>query len=203
MIEPRLFLETSLYFLALINPASKFFILTSIRKENPPQKILWISLRASLTAMTILSFFALAGNFLLRTVFHVEIYSLEIAGGIVLFLVGLTAVQNGKFYEKLICHDSEDISIVPMGAPLIAGPGTITAVVSFSLAHGVKVTLLSLLAAVIINLAVMLSSLAFGKVFEKLRIIGPLVRITGLVVTAVAVQMALTGISKWLDSMSL
>jgi small neutral amino acid transporter SnatA (MarC family) len=44
----------------------------------------------------------------------------------------------------------------------------------------------------------MLMSLWIGRILERLHAFGPLIRITGLIVTAVAVQMTLSGLSQWL-----
>jgi len=141
---------------------------------------------------------SIIGHFLLKAVFQVEIYSLRVAGGSILFIIGLTAVRKGRFFERDIQDTSEDISIVPLAAPLIAGPGTITAAISFSSTLGTPITILSLTAAVIANFLIMLSSLWIGKTLQRLHVFGPLIRITGLIVSAVAVQMVLTGISQWL-----
>ena len=92
-------LESSAYFLALINPASKIFLLSTI---DPPytRRQLWsVSVRSTLVALAILIVVIGAGSFLFHAVFHVEIYSLSVAGGVVLFTVGLKAVRKGRFYE--------------------------------------------------------------------------------------------------------
>ena len=146
----------------------------------------------------ILALLTSLGNFLLATVFHVHIYSLNIAGGIVLFIVGLTAVRKGRFYEEAVLQNVPDISIVPLAAPLIAGPGTIAAAISFSSVCGIPHTLLCISLALILNLLIMLTSLHIGYALEKVNATGPLIRITGLIVTAVAVQMILSGCAEWL-----
>ncbi len=191
-------IKTALYFLALINPASKVLILSSIQPRYSKGKLLRVSVRATLVALLILFLLSAIGSFILTIVFHVEIYSLQVAGGIVLFIVGLTAVRKGRFYEKELYGASDDISIVPLGAPLIAGPGTITAAISFSSSHGIVLTIASLTIALVINLVIMLSSLWIGRTLERFAAIGPLIRITGLIVAAVAVQMVLTGVAQWL-----
>jgi len=190
------FLETSLYFLALINPASKVLILSSAEPVYSGKQLFNISAKSTFIALSILLLLACAGYFVLKKVFHVEIYSLQVAGGIILFLIGLTAVRKGRFYEQDI-SGGEDISIVPLAAPLIAGPGTITAAISFSSTVGIEMTVLSLTVAVMANFVIMLMSLWLGKILKKLNLIGPLIRITGLVVAAVAVQMVLTGLAQW------
>ena len=194
----EIFVQTSLYFLALINPASKVFILSSMRPSFSKDELLKVSLKSSFVALAILLILSAVGHFVLKTIFRVEIYSLAVAGGVVLFIIGLSAVRNGRFYEQSLQRSTDDISIVPLAAPLIAGPGTITAAISFSSAHGVGITIISLTAAVVMNFFIMLSSLWIGKTLERLQVFGPLIRITGLIVAAVAVQMVLTGVQDWL-----
>jgi len=195
----NILLESSIYFLALINPASKVLLLSSI---DPPlsRRLIWeISLKASLTAFGILVLLSTCGHLLLSDLFHVEIYALRISGGIILFLFGLKAVQQGRFYEN-DPHQPRpaEMSIVPLGAPLIAGPGTITASIAYTSEHGVVITLLALLLALLVNLILMLFSRKIGNLLERMHATGPLIRITGLIVSAVAVQMVCSGTGEWL-----
>lgn len=196
----QLLLENSLYFLALINPASKLFLLSSIEPPLSRKKLLTLSLHSTAAAFIILLLVSVVGNFLLHSVFHVEIYSLKVAGGIVLFIIGLQAVRNGKFYESNPSGNLSDISIVPLGAPLIAGPGTITAAISYSSASGVSNTLSAITVALILNLILMTCSQWIAKILDRFQVIGPLIRITGLIVSAVAVQMVLNGMGEWFAS---
>jgi multiple antibiotic resistance protein len=191
-------IQTSLYFLALINPASKVFILSSVNPPYSKSELLKISAKSSFVALVILLVLTGLGIWILKSIFQVEIYSLKIAGGIVLFIVGLTAVRKGRFYEQNVQDAISDISIVPLAAPLIAGPGTITGAISYSSAHGIPITMISLTIAVTVNFLIMLSSIWIGKTLEKLHVFEPLIRITGLIVAAVAVQMILGGLSDWI-----
>ncbi|MGC9324142.1 MAG: MarC family protein [Desulfomonilia bacterium] len=193
-----LVIESTAYFLALINPASKIFLLSTM---DPPYtfKDLWrISLRSTLVALFILAVLASSGKVVLGVVFHVEIYSLNVAGGIILFIVGLTAVRKGRFYEETALSSVSAFSIVPLAAPLIAGPGTITAAIYFSSLHGVPMTMVCISIALLINFLIMLSSLHIGEALEKVNATGPIIRITGLIVTAVATQMILSGGETWI-----
>ncbi len=192
------FVQTSLYFLALINPPSKVFLLSTMEPPYSKRELLGVSAKSTSVALLILLMLSAIGHILLQKIFRVEIYSLQVAGGIVLFIIGLTAVRKGRFYEQDFQTARGDISIVPLGAPLIAGPGTIAAAISFAPTHGVLLTSLSLTTALILNFLIMLFSLWIGKVLERFHVFGPLIRITGLIVTAVAVQMVLSGLSEWL-----
>lgn len=196
-MDVDVFVQTSLYFLALINPPSKVFLLSSMDPPYSRAELLKVSVTATSVALVILLVLSGIGHFLLHEVFRVEMYSLQVAGGIVLFIIGLTAVRKGRFYEQDF-HGATDISIVPLAAPLIAGPGTITAAISFAATQGIAVTMISLAVALAVNFLVMLMSLWIGRILERLHAFGPLIRITGLIVTAVAVQMTLSGLSQWL-----
>jgi len=192
------FLSSILYFLALINPASKVFLLCSIDPRPTLRELVRLALKATLVAFVILLLVILVGTPLLKTVFHVQLYSLKIAGGVVLFLVGLSAIQRGRFHESAQRGRPDDLSIVPLGAPLIAGPGTITAAISFSSERGWGLGTLAMTIALALNLGLMLMAFPIGRQLERIHAIGPLVRITGLIVAAVAAQIALDGLDEWM-----
>jgi multiple antibiotic resistance protein len=192
-------LENTIYFLALINPASKILFLSTKDPAYKRHELFSVSMRSSLVAWLILVLLTFSGNFVLSTIFHVEIYSLSVAGGIILFIIGLNAVRKGQFYEKNYATGESDLSIVPLAAPLIAGPGVMTAAISFASMHGIVMTLLCITLAVIFNLFFMLASLRIGRFLERVRAIGPIIRITGLIVTSVAMQMIFSGLTMWVD----
>lgn len=196
-------IRSSLYFLALINPASKIFLLGSHQPSFSRKEITAIAIRSTIVAFLILIILAWAGNYILLSIFQVKLYSLRAAGSVVLFLVGLSAVRNGRFYEESAMQSISDISIVPLAAPLIAGPGTITAAISYSSIFGFWTTALCLSIALVANLITMLTARHIGVFLEKVNAIGPLVRITGLIVMAVAVQMMFTGLTDWLRELAL
>ncbi|MDD2710907.1 MAG: MarC family protein [Verrucomicrobiae bacterium] len=191
-------LENAIYFLALINPVSKVFVLSSANPPFQKKELRSVCLRSTLVAAVILGVLSGVGSWILSVVFHVEIYSLKVAGGVVLFIIGLTAMRKGTFFEQDLDGQKTDISIVPLAAPLIAGPGAMTAAIAFSAVNGFWRTSVSLLIALACNHVIMLASLWIGKVLEKLNATGPLIRISGLIVAAVAVQMIFQGTSEWL-----
>lgn len=195
-------LSTTAYFLALINPASKIFLLSSADPPHTWKNLFHICWKSSVVALLMLIALAVAGNFILENIFHVHIYSLNVAGGIILFVFGFTAVQKGRFYEETARQKVSDISIVPIAAPFIAGPGTMAIAITYPAMHGLTLTITALTLAVFANFLIMLTSLQIGKFLEKLNIIGPLIRITGLIVTAVAVQMIFSGCGDWLSSLN-
>ena len=191
--------ENTLYFLALVNPASKILFLSTRQPPYTQREMTLLSLRSSLVAWLILVILTAIGNFLLVSVFNVEIYSLSVAGGFILFMVGLNAVQKGRFFEETKeMQNISEVSVVPLAAPLIAGPGAMTAAISYASIHGILTTVICITIALLVNLAFMLASSKIGWILQKMGIIGPLIRITGLVVTAVAMQMMFSGCASWI-----
>jgi len=191
-------LSSVLYFLALINPASKVFLLCSMDPRPRRRELAHLALKSTLVAFVILLLVITVGTPLLERVFHVQLYSLKFAGGVILFLVGLSAVQRGRFHETAHRGQLDDLSVVPLGAPLIAGPGTITAAISFATEHGWVPAMLTMTIALALNFGLMLLAFPIGRQLERIHAIGPLVRITGLIVAAVAAQIALDGLHDWL-----
>ena len=200
--ELKTLFETTLYFLALLNPASKILFLSARQPALTNKELSHIAWRATMFAFGILLVFCICGNFLMVHVFRVELYALKLAGGLVLLLTGLNAVQKGIFYNqdanKIVSDD--ELSVVPLAAPLIAGPGTIAITVSYSLEYGVGRTLLSLAIALLINTGCMLAAKAIARILDAMVMIGPLIRLTGLIIMAVAMQMMLSGASEWLQT---
>jgi len=192
-------LTETVFFLALVNPISKVFILTVMSRDFEKQGLLETALRSTLVALVILAVLALGGSFILTAFFHVQVHSLRIAGGAVLFVIGFAALTKGKFFEAPQARRLTDISIVPLASPMIAGPATITAAISETAHLGFAVTGPALFLALAVNFAIMLLSLQIGGFLSKFNLMGALIRITGLLVAAIAVEMVLGGIQSWLE----
>lgn len=198
-MDPSQIIENSLYFLALINPISKVLFITSKHPAYSHQELFYISMRSSTVAFLILATLSSIGGFLFIKVFHVEIYSLCVAGGIILFIIGLNAVRRGSFFEDNKGNNSSsDVSVVPLATPLIAGAGTMAASISFSLMNGIITTIICITIAILINFVCMLLSFQINRTLEKLNATEPLTRITGLIITAVAMQMIFSGCTTWI-----
>jgi len=190
-------LSSTLYLLALINPISKVFVLSVLAGEMVPRELRRISIRSSLVAITILLLFAAIGNFVLERIFHVELYSLQIAAGVVLFTMGAKALFKGIFFEVPDRERLAEVSIVPLASPMIAGPSVIAATMSFTMDKGLALASGTVVIAVGANLAIMLAARPISGFLKRYNIMGALIRITGLIVATMAVQMVLSGIAEW------
>ena len=133
------------------------------------------------------------GHWVLHRVFHVELPALQITGGLVLVWVGFNALRKGMFFDMDTERDFKDLAIVPLACPLIAGPATITASITLRAKAGSAAPALSLLIALAINYLIMKLSARISSVLLRFNLLGAVIRITGLIVMAMGVQMALNG----------
>ena len=196
-------LENSLYFLALLNPASKVMFLSTYEPVLTKRQIWELAWKSSVAALVILIVLAGAGEIVLRRVFKVELYSLRITGGLILFMIGWMAVREGRFIQKQehnLRENFTELSLVPLAAPLIAGPGTIAAAISGTAEFGLPLTATALTLAILVNFVLMLFSRPINRVLDRTHLLGPLIRLTGLIIAAVSVQMVISGIKECMAS---
>jgi multiple antibiotic resistance protein len=89
--------------------------------------------RAALTCLVILSVFATVGKYLFR-LFGITLPAFKFAGGLLLLLVALDMLQARRSRtretpeEQSDACEIEDVGIIPMGIPMLAGPGSISTV---------------------------------------------------------------------------
>lgn len=193
-ISLKLLLSCFVAFIALVNPIQKVFVITSLQQQFDIKSTKIIAVKASITALIILLFFYLVGNIVLNYVFRIELYAFQITCGVVLFYNGLSGLQKGMFLKLERNMTIRDISAVPIAMPMIAGPATITAAVTFYADYGHVVTIISIVAALAVNLVFMLYANKIGSVLSKYNLMNPLVRIFGLIVATIGTQMVLNGI---------
>lgn len=186
--------------LALVNPIQKVFVMTTLHAQFDESKTRFIATKATLTAFIVLLFFLLLGELVFSYVFHVELYAFQITSGIVLFYNGINGLQKGAFIRVDSAVNLKDITAVPIAIPMIAGPATITAAVTFPAHYGHTNTIVSMAVALGINYLFMYYSRPIGKILNRFNLMGPLVRIFGLIVATIGVQMMLNGIASFWTS---
>lgn len=157
--------------------------------------------RAAITCFFVLSLFGAAGTLILHF-FSITLPAFKIAGGIILFVVGFEMLRarhsstRGSKEEQDEAHAKEDVAVIPVGLPLLAGPGAIaTVMVLFGKADDYThrgVVLAAVLIVCIIAAVVLSSATYVARVLGKtgINLIG---RIMGLILTATAVQFILDG----------
>jgi multiple antibiotic resistance protein len=150
---------------------------------------------ATITGLILLTFFSLVGQNIL-VLFGISLDSFMIAGGILLLIVAVRLLIIGGWSEQQTAV-SESVGAVPIGCPLLVGPGAITTSILNIQSYGILATLLSVL-------------LTFIIVWLILRFIDPIYRVLGkngslvitrvmaLLIASIAVQYMLQGIKSGL-----
>lgn len=190
----KLIINCFIAMIALVNPFQKVFVVTSLQKQFDIQTTRFISVKATITALVILLTFMFAGQAILNDVFKIQIYAIQITCGVVLFYNGINGLQKGLFINLDKTMNLKEISAVPIALPMIAGPATITAAVTFPAEYGHIATTIAILLSLGVNLIFMIYSSQIGKVMERFNLLNPLVRIFGLIVATIGGQMVLNGI---------
>lgn len=185
---------SSIFF--LVDPFAALPTFLAVTADQDPARRVRTARKASLTALVILTAFAAAGQYIFR-VFGITLPAFEIAGGIILLLIGLDMLQAKRSAtqesvgETAEATTKDDAGIVPMGIPMLAGPGAITSVmVLVGQAIDIKERL-AIYSAILITCTV--SFLVLGSAVRVGRALGEtgiriLVRIMGLLLVALAVQ---------------
>jgi multiple antibiotic resistance protein len=184
----------------VMDPIGNAPIFKAVLGSLPAERRLRIILRELLIALLILALFLFFGPFIL-TAMKLTPPALGIAGGVVLFLVAIRMIFPGTG-GLAITIDGEEPFIVPLAMPMIAGPATITIVVLFTTREPERVMewLAALLIAWAVSAVVLVSSdYLLGRIGERGQ--RALVRLMGMILTAIAVQMLLNGIGEFLTSL--
>ncbi len=137
----------------------------------------------------LLLLFTLAGTGILE-LFKISLNDFKIAGGILLLAISLSMLVRDHFVELT---DKKDIGAVPLGIPLLVGPGAITTAMVLIGMYGVKLTLV----AVIINFIV--SGVIFywaEAIYERLGHTGSMIiaKVMAIILAAIAVKFIREGI---------
>lgn len=197
-MDIKLFFSACLTLLALINPIQKVFVVVSLQENYTRPELRRIVDKASVTAIGVLLLFLLMGEAILGYVFNLKIYAFQITCGVVLFYNGFVGLQKGAFLTLDKNTRIEELIAVPIAIPMIAGPATITAVVTMPAVYGRWMTIGALLLALALNWVIMRNADRIGRFLERQNMMMPLIRITALIVAAIGLQMILNGIETFI-----
>jgi multiple antibiotic resistance protein len=158
--------------------------------------------RGAWTCAITLTAFALAGSLIFK-LFGITIGAFKIAGGILIGLNALDMVQARRSQQRETPAEQaegiqkEDISIMPLGVPMLAGPGAISTVMVLALGSKSWLTTAALYGSIALTAVVSFVTLAAASLVERrlgqtgMRI---LTRLMGLVLLAIAVQFVVDGV---------
>jgi len=199
-IQFFIFCLTTLF--TLINPIGISPILIIMTERFSKKEKINIAKKGSLTAFITLILFSLLGSVIFNF-FGITIEAFQIMGGILFFRNGLRMLDSkiGRSRttpaEQEESEESSDIAVSPIGIPLIAGPGAITAAMLLSSQTPKLYSYFTLIFSIFFVLSLVYLILRNGNVILKLlgttgiRIIQ---RLMGLILMVIAVQFVINGV---------
>jgi len=202
VFDLRLFGSVSVTLLVIMDPPGAVPIFLALTGSLTHKQRVVAARRASLVALGVIAAFALFGQQILSYL-HISLPALQGAGGLLLLLVALQLLTG---QESGVSSDAGvNVALVPLGTPLLAGPGAIVAMMlAVRRAEGVG-GYLAVAVALVAAIAVVWLSLRFaGQVHRLLRDSGTmlLTRIAGLLLSAIAVQMVADSVRAFVTSAS-
>lgn len=187
--------------IVLINPLEGVPIYLARTASLSTAARIKVARKASLTVL-ILLLGAMAGGKAVLYLFGIQIASFTIAGGLIILLIALKMVLDSPKTGGPPTDTASDISIVPLGTPLLAGPGPISSVIVFS-SQGIgqhdvlwksDLVLLTLIVlAVVITYLSLRAAISVGKWLGETGI-NVMTRLAGILVAAIAIQMIVNGL---------
>ena len=183
--------------LFVMDPLGNIPIFLSILKNYDLKAQRRIIIRETFVAFLVLTVFLFFGKYLMSGL-KITTSALSISGAIILFLIAIRMIFPSDLSESN-SPESEEPFIVPLAVPLTAGPAAIAFVMLFVTQNSQRLPTLffAVMIASIVFLVIMLLSRYLMRLLGKRGLIA-IERLMGMILTAIAVQMFLSGIYAYL-----
>lgn len=203
MVDLAFGLTAILSIFAIVDPVAIVPFFASFTEGYTKEQKRRVIERSTVVALVTLVVFALAGHYIFLA-FGFTIPAFQIAGGILLFAVGFEMLQGRRPRMKLTDQERQEtlereiVGVVPLGIPLLAGPGAITTVMIYmSATTADALDKVFVFVGIAIAVAATYATLtAADSIFKRAGRTGvhAFSRIMGLLLAAIAVQFVINGI---------
>ncbi len=193
-------LQTFVAIFVIVDPFAVVPVYLSLTERFSPEGTEHTRRKAAIVAFGILFVFAVTGLNIFR-LFGITLPAFQIAGGILLLLLGINQLNNNrprvKPEEAHEGMERDDVSVFPLGTPLLAGPGAISTIVLLATETHSTLRLFELIGALVLAMYACYWCLRAAPFLYKLlgrTGLNLFTRIMGLILTAIAIQFVLNGI---------
>ena len=193
-------------FFTIINPLGVMPVFMTMTADISNKQRKRTALKAILTAFITLMIFAFGGQLLFKF-FGISVNGFRIVGGIIFFIMGFDMLQARisriKMDDDMVKKYVDDISVTPLGIPMIAGPGAITnSIVLMEDSHSFQLKIILILSIVITLLITLFVLLGAGKIINLLGDTGNkiMIKLMGLIMMVIAVEFFFAGLRPILQS---
>ena len=178
----------------ILDPPGATPIFLALVSDKSPKERVRLAWQAAVVSFIVIAFFSIFGRFLLEYM-NVSIEALQAAGGLLLLYVSLELLTGRPGGGEAV--SDKNIALVPLGTPVLAGPGAIVATMIFvqqvnSTAEGFAL----ILAVVGVHIVIAITLMASTTILKVIKDAGVtlLARIAGLLLAGIAVQMLVDAI---------
>ncbi|MDD1675681.1 MAG: MarC family protein [Methanomicrobiales archaeon] len=187
-LTPLLYSFSALF--VILDPLLSVPIFSEMTQGQSSREIIkqaWIAVGVAGFLMYVFLFF----NFIIFNVLQITIASFQVAGGILLLILGLQEtldiqIPGGRDHHKSAAG-------VVIGTPLLCGPGTITTVLLLSSQYGLLIPAVAIALSLAATWLILTYSASIPRIFGDV-VIGILARVLGMLLSAIAVRLIATGI---------
>jgi multiple antibiotic resistance protein len=189
--DARFFAEATITLVVIMDPPGTIPVFLSLVGRKTRQARARAARQAVLVSLGVISLFAIGGEAILSYL-HIGIPALQGAGGLLLLLIALDLL-TGRGATEPEAVDDVNVALVPLGTPLLAGPGAIAATIVFvrQADHQMGAYVALGLAIVAVHLFLFLCLRFSGIIIRVIKDSGILLlaKIAGLLLAAIAVQL--------------
>ncbi len=201
-----LLMHDTIALITILNPLATASIMISLIGTTATHTIHKIALKTTTTIVIAGLITLFSGEYIFKF-FGINVMSIKVIGGILLMMIaidmasGHSSKTRHTSQEHEEAEDSEDISIVPLGIPILFGPGVIATIIVLN--HNAVKIIPLLESYIVVTISIMLSAITTYLVLRNAsyinRVLGItgmkiLTRIMGLVVGAIAAQFIISGV---------
>ena len=174
----------------VIDPIGNIPLFIAFTKKLEKAEHKTVSKTAILTAAALLLLFGMAGTQILQ-LFGITIFSFMIAGGTLLFIIAIELLTYGEW--RFAGGVKEEVGVVPIAFPLLAGPGSITAVMISYQTSGFLITFSSIIIVMAITYVILRM---VNPIYKVLGNRGSMIvsRVFAVIIAAIAVEYIVKGI---------
>jgi multiple antibiotic resistance protein len=174
----------------VIDPIGNIPLFIAFTKKLEKAEHKTVSKTAIFTAAALLLLFGMAGTQILQ-LFGITIFSFMIAGGTLLFIIAIELLTYGEW--RFAGGVKEEIGVVPIAFPLLAGPGSITAVIISYQTSGFLITFSSIIIVMAITYVILRM---VNPIYKVLGNRGSMIvsRVFAVIIAAIAVEYIVKGI---------
>ena len=183
----------------LMDPVGNIPFYISFLKGIPPRRQRIIIIREMLIALFIIILFSFVGEALMEFL-HISLDTIQIAGGIILFLLCLKMIFPSADDAHETHSQATEPFIVPLAVPLVAGPSVLALVMIYSQQQSSSMMIGAICIAWVVSLLILLTCEWIKKVLGAPGITA-MERLMGLILLLIAIQMFMSGISSFVHNL--